>query len=70
MPRQSDLRYSIQPLVGDAGFEVVAFTLEEGISQPSPGWHGEPTGVQSISGRYSSIRSISAMRTLRASSFA
>ncbi len=70
MPRQSDLRYSIQPLVGDAEFEVVAFTLEEGISQPFPGSHGEPTGVQSISRRRSSSRSISAMRTLRASSFA
>jgi len=34
MPRQSDLRYSFQPLVGDAEFEVVSFTLNEGISQP------------------------------------
>ncbi|WP_426935003.1 type VI secretion system Vgr family protein [Pseudomonas fulva] len=34
MPRQSDLRYSFQPLVGDAEFEVVSFTLKEGISQP------------------------------------
>ncbi|MBH3361537.1 hypothetical protein [Pseudomonas sp. URMO17WK12:I11] len=34
MPRQSDLRYSFQPLVGDAEFEVVSFTLKKGISQP------------------------------------
>ncbi|MCI1737400.1 MAG: type VI secretion system tip protein VgrG [Pseudomonas veronii] len=33
MPRQSDLRYTFQPLRGDP-FEVVSFTLEEGISQP------------------------------------
>lgn len=34
MPIQSDLRYSFQPLVGNAQFEVVSFTLKEGISQP------------------------------------
>ncbi|SMF47638.1 type VI secretion system secreted protein VgrG [Pseudomonas sp. LAIL14HWK12:I11] len=34
MPSQSDLRYSFQALVGDAEFEVVSFTLTEGISQP------------------------------------
>lgn len=34
MPRQSHLHYSFQPLVGDAQFEVVSFTLNEGISQP------------------------------------
>jgi len=34
MPSQSDLRYSFQPLVGNAEFEVVSFTLKEGISQP------------------------------------
>ncbi|MBH3460521.1 type VI secretion system Vgr family protein [Pseudomonas putida] len=34
MPSQSDLRYSFQPLVGKAEFEVVSFTLKEGISQP------------------------------------
>nr|WP_314482098.1 type VI secretion system tip protein TssI/VgrG [uncultured Pseudomonas sp.] len=34
MPSQSDLRYSFQPLVGRAEFEVVSFTLKEGISQP------------------------------------
>jgi type VI secretion system secreted protein VgrG len=34
MPRQSDLHYSFQPLLGDAQFEVVSFTLNEGISQP------------------------------------
>ncbi|MBC3483914.1 type VI secretion system tip protein VgrG, partial [Pseudomonas sp. SWRI77] len=34
MPRQSDLHYSFQPLVGDAQFDVVSFTLKEGISQP------------------------------------
>jgi len=33
MPRQSDLRYTFQPLRGDP-FEVVSFTLEEGLSQP------------------------------------
>lgn len=33
MPSQSDLRYSFQPLVGKAEFEVVSFTLKEGISQ-------------------------------------
>ena len=35
MPRQSHLHYSFKPLVGDAQFEVVSFTLKEGISQPS-----------------------------------
>ncbi|AIZ32416.1 type VI secretion system Vgr family protein [Pseudomonas parafulva] len=34
MPSQSKLRYSFQPLVGNAQFEVVSFTLNEGISQP------------------------------------
>ena len=34
MPSQSDLRYSFQPLVGNAQFEVVSFTLKEGISTP------------------------------------
>ena len=34
MPSQSDLRYSFQPLVGNAAFEVVSFSLKEGISQP------------------------------------
>ncbi|MCF5786046.1 MULTISPECIES: type VI secretion system Vgr family protein, partial [Pseudomonas] len=33
MPRQSDLRYTFQPLRGDP-FEVVSFALEEGLSQP------------------------------------
>ncbi|WP_407730278.1 type VI secretion system Vgr family protein [Pseudomonas helleri] len=33
MPRQSDLRFTFEPLQGDA-FEVVAFKLEEGLSQP------------------------------------
>ncbi|TWR97845.1 contractile injection system protein, VgrG/Pvc8 family, partial [Pseudomonas extremaustralis] len=33
MPRQSDLHYTFKPLRGDP-FEVVAFTLEEGLSQP------------------------------------
>ena len=33
MPRQSDLRYTFKPLRGDP-FEVVSFTLEEGLSQP------------------------------------
>ncbi|WP_439855824.1 type VI secretion system Vgr family protein [Pseudomonas yamanorum] len=33
MPRQSDLRYTFTPLRGDP-FEVVSFTLEEGLSQP------------------------------------
>lgn len=32
MPRQSDLRYTFEPLRGDP-FEVVSFTLEEGLSQ-------------------------------------
>ncbi|MFF5866185.1 type VI secretion system Vgr family protein [Pseudomonas sp. NPDC012596] len=32
--RQSDLRYSFHPLVGDAQFEVVSFELREGISTP------------------------------------
>ncbi|MGN8258691.1 type VI secretion system Vgr family protein [Pseudomonas sp. SMSB3] len=34
MPSQSELRYSFQPLVGDAEFEVVSFELKEGISTP------------------------------------
>ncbi|MBV4536491.1 type VI secretion system Vgr family protein [Pseudomonas urmiensis] len=34
MPRQSDLRYSLQTLVGDAAFEVVSFTLDEALSTP------------------------------------
>ncbi|WJD60389.1 type VI secretion system Vgr family protein [Pseudomonas kurunegalensis] len=34
MPSQSDLRYSFQPLVGNAEFEVVSFKLEEALSQP------------------------------------
>ncbi|WP_349974933.1 type VI secretion system tip protein TssI/VgrG [Pseudomonas sp. WHRI 8519] len=34
MPRQSDLRYSFQPLIGKAEFEVVSFELREGISIP------------------------------------
>ncbi len=33
MPRQSDLRYTFVPLKDDA-FEVVSFTLEEGLSEP------------------------------------
>ena len=33
MPRQSDLRFTFEPLQGDA-FDVVSFTLEEGLSQP------------------------------------
>ncbi len=33
MPRQSDLRYTFEPLRGDP-FEVVSFTLQEGLSQP------------------------------------
>ena len=33
MPRQSDLRYTFEPLRGDP-FEVVSFALEEGLSQP------------------------------------
>lgn len=33
MPRQSDLRFTFKPLQGDA-FDVVSFTLEEGLSQP------------------------------------
>ncbi|MDY4301112.1 type VI secretion system tip protein TssI/VgrG [Pseudomonas salmasensis] len=33
MPRQSDLRYTFEPLRGDP-FEVVSFTLEESLSQP------------------------------------
>jgi len=32
--RQSDLRYSFQPLVADAQFEVVSFEFREGISIP------------------------------------
>lgn len=34
MPRQSELRFSFKPLAGKAAFEVVSFTLEEGISTP------------------------------------
>ena len=34
MPSQSKLRYSFHPLVGNAQFEVVSFTLNEGLSQP------------------------------------
>ena len=33
MPRQSDLRFTFEPLKGDA-FEVISFTLEEGLSRP------------------------------------
>ncbi|UII71784.1 type VI secretion system tip protein VgrG [Pseudomonas sp. HN11] len=33
MPRQSDLRYTFEPLKRDA-FDVVSFKLEEGLSQP------------------------------------
>lgn len=33
MPRQSDMRYTFEPLRGDL-FEVVSFTLEEGLSEP------------------------------------
>ncbi|CAI8830230.1 type VI secretion system Vgr family protein [Pseudomonas sp. IT-P291] len=33
MPRQSDLRFTFEPLKGDP-FEVVSFTLEEGLSRP------------------------------------
>ncbi|TWR86189.1 hypothetical protein FJD38_21315 [Pseudomonas saxonica] len=33
MPRQSELRFTFEPLQGDV-FEVVEFTLEEGLSQP------------------------------------
>ncbi|MGH8464174.1 MAG: type VI secretion system Vgr family protein, partial [Pseudomonas sp.] len=34
MPSQSDLRYSFQPLVGKASFEVVSFSLVEAVRQP------------------------------------
>ncbi|WP_460415877.1 type VI secretion system Vgr family protein [Pseudomonas sp. microsymbiont 2] len=34
MPSQSDLRYTFQPLVGRAAFEVVSFKLEEALSTP------------------------------------
>ncbi|MFF7066162.1 type VI secretion system tip protein TssI/VgrG [Pseudomonas sp. NPDC008258] len=34
MPSQSNLRFSFQPLVGKAHFEVVSFELKEGISTP------------------------------------
>ncbi|MEB6589041.1 type VI secretion system tip protein VgrG [Pseudomonas asiatica] len=34
MPNQSDLRYTFQPLVGNADFEVVSFELKEEISAP------------------------------------
>ncbi|WP_434765769.1 type VI secretion system Vgr family protein [Pseudomonas triticicola] len=33
MPRQSDLRFTFEPLQGDP-FDVVSFTLEESLSQP------------------------------------
>lgn len=33
MPRQSDLRFTFEPLKGDP-FEAVSFTLQEGLSQP------------------------------------
>ncbi|MFC3941238.1 type VI secretion system tip protein VgrG [Pseudomonas gingeri NCPPB 3146 = LMG 5327] len=33
MPRQSDLRFTFEPLQGDA-FDVVSFDLEEGLSRP------------------------------------
>ena len=33
MPRQSELRFTFEPLKGDP-FEVVSFTLNEGLSQP------------------------------------
>jgi type VI secretion system secreted protein VgrG len=33
MPRQSDLRFTFEPLKGDA-FDVVSFTLKEGLSLP------------------------------------
>ncbi|QXI30589.1 type VI secretion system Vgr family protein [Pseudomonas vanderleydeniana] len=33
MPRQSDLRFTFEPLQGDA-FDVVSFTLDEGLSKP------------------------------------
>ncbi|RWU18310.1 type VI secretion system tip protein VgrG, partial [Pseudomonas alkylphenolica] len=34
MPSQSDLHFTFQPLVGNASFEVVSFTLTEAVSQP------------------------------------
>ena len=34
MPSQSDLRYTFEPLVGNAEFEVVSFELKEAISTP------------------------------------
>ncbi|WP_431188617.1 MULTISPECIES: contractile injection system protein, VgrG/Pvc8 family [Pseudomonas] len=34
MPSQSDLRYTFEPLVGNAEFEVVSFELKEAISAP------------------------------------
>ena len=34
MPSQSDLRYTFEPLVGNAEFEVVSFELKEEISAP------------------------------------
>jgi len=34
MPRQSNFRYTLQPLVGNAEFEVVSFKLKEAISTP------------------------------------
>ena len=33
MPRQSDLRYTFEPS-GGADFEVIEFTLDEGLSKP------------------------------------
>ena len=34
MPSQSDLRYTFEPLVGNAEFEVVSFEHKEAISTP------------------------------------
>ena len=34
MYRQSDLRFSFQPLAGDIQFEVISFELDEAISAP------------------------------------
>ncbi|QXH34830.1 hypothetical protein [Pseudomonas muyukensis] len=34
MYRQSDLRFSFQPLAGAVEFEVVSFSLDEAISAP------------------------------------
>ena len=33
MPRQSDVRYTFEPS-GGADFEVIEFTLNEGLSRP------------------------------------